>query len=187
MSDVEHPIIEITVRGAQGAGKSTIAAAIREMLAEADIAAAVVSNEEPTHTDKVIERLHDLRGRRPRVLIKTQQSGDDFSEHSTELERAVWAAEFVRVRALSKELRHSYAGDPERLRSAAAVASDYASAAVNDFREELIGDPVDHRRDIEIADAVLATLKNSDIGEMRAITMTKAIMAAIERVERSQR
>jgi cobalamin biosynthesis protein CbiD len=45
----------------------------------------------------------------------------------------------------------------------------------------------DTRRDMAIADAVLATLKNSDIGEMRAITMTKAILAAIERVERSRR
>jgi Mg-chelatase subunit ChlI len=99
MSDVEHPIIEITVRGAQGAGKSTIVAAIREMLAEADIAAAVVGNEEPATALSMIERLHNLRGG-PRVVIKTRQSGEDPPELS-EIERAVWAAEFVRARRVT--------------------------------------------------------------------------------------
>ena len=66
----KHPSIEITIRGPQSSGKSPIAAAIRDMLAEADIAAAVVGNEEPKPDGKAIERLYDLRGG-PRVVILT--------------------------------------------------------------------------------------------------------------------
>ena len=66
----QHPSIEITIRGPQSSGKSTIAATMRDMLAEADIAAAVVGNEEPKPDGKAIERLCDLRGG-PRVVILT--------------------------------------------------------------------------------------------------------------------
>jgi Ni2+-binding GTPase involved in maturation of urease and hydrogenase len=68
---IEHPTIEITIRGPQGSGKSTIAAAICEMLAEAAIGAAVVGNEEPSPDGKAIERLYSLQGL-PRVLVLTQ-------------------------------------------------------------------------------------------------------------------
>jgi hypothetical protein len=73
MSDSKHPTIEITVKGLQGAGKSTIAAAIREMLAAADIGAAVAGNEEPAPDGKAIKQLSGLRDR-PRVIIMTRLS-----------------------------------------------------------------------------------------------------------------
>ena len=77
----EHPVIQIVVRGPQGAGKSTVAAAIREMLAEADIAATIVGDEEVQSSDgDAIERLYDLRGR-PRALISTELLAVDTTDH----------------------------------------------------------------------------------------------------------
>lgn len=61
--------LKITITGPQGSGKTTIAAAIREMLMEGDFPdVSVVSPEEPDEVDKAIENLHYLRPK-PRVEI----------------------------------------------------------------------------------------------------------------------
>jgi len=159
MSNDQRPTIEIVIRGPQGAGKSTVAAAIREMLAQADIAAAVVGDEEPAHVEAAIEHLRDLRGR-PRVLIST-------ATHVGTARRGDFAATVAHVRRLKREIE--------------ALERDLPVDA-------MIGDPTDHRRDIGIADAVLKALRSSGVvagTDQAVIALAKEIVDAIDRIKRS--
>ena len=66
--------ITIKITGPQGSGKTTIAAAIREMFLESDFDVRIVNSEEDqADFDKAIERLHYLRPK-PRVEIATEQA-----------------------------------------------------------------------------------------------------------------
>lgn len=128
MSNDKRPTIEIVISGPQGAGKSAIAVAIREMLARADIASAVMCDEERTSDER-------------------------------------FAAVAAHVRRLKREIE--------------ALEQDLPVDA-------LAGDPIDHRRDLTIADGVLAVLKNAGLREKDAIATAKAVVEVIKRVERSR-